>query len=365
MTVNKQSTDKGSAPVHYVIWDLGPGGMELGILHYIDHFGPGRKLYVYGIKARENRVFDENRILVGKGGLQPGNAYLNYFKYCRKYRKAVFHLNNGGPVILLLTLLAGVVNPVYHIHGTIYWKTPVQKIYLKASWWAVRLLMIFRKVTFVANSGYSASVFQDKVFPADTRQVYNGFDTGRFIARRSRRKALRKMAYIGRLQTGKNVDMVVRLFEKAAADRPELELHIAGSGPLKEQIDRRCAESPYADRITCHGFVSDIDVFYGEMDLFVFLSAYESFGNVVAEALLTGLPVLTSNVPAFREIHGGDGAFDLGDPSDYPGVERRFLHALDHYPELADKAYELSAEMGARFSVASHLSQITAIYEKL
>lgn len=337
--------------------------MEMGVLHYIDRFGPSRKLFVYGIKARENRLFDESKITTGKGGAQSGNAYINYFRYCRRHQKGLFHLNNGGPVILLLTLLAGVENPVYHIHGTIYWKTPLQKVYLKTVWLAVRFLLFFRKTTFVANSQYSAAVFRNKVMPVEPIVVYNGFDTGKFTALCSRRTSLRKLAYVGRLQTGKNVDLVIRLFEEAAASHPELELHIAGAGPLEELIRKRCAESPVADRITCHGFVKDIQHFYQSVDLFLFLSAYESFGNVVAEALMTGLPVLTSNVPAFREIHGGDPLFEMGDPADYPEVKRRFLAALDRYPELAAKAFALSGEMENRFSVQSHLTKMSEIYE--
>ncbi len=362
MTVNKVQIRKGQKPIHYILWQMGPGGMELGILHYIDRFGPTRKLYVYGLKARENTLFDESKIEVDGGGRNP---YRNYFRYCRRHRRDTFHLNNGGPVVLLLTLLAGVKNPVYHIHGTIYWKTPFQKLYLKSVWWAVRFLLFFRKTTFVANSEYSASVFREKVLPAAPAVVYNGFDTKKFTAHCSQRSHLKKLAYVGRLQTGKNVDLVIRLFEEAAGSHPGLELHIAGTGPLKAELEQRCAESPYASRIIFHGFIKDIQAFYASVDLFLFLSAYESFGNVVAEALLTGLPVLTSNVPAFREIHGGDPAFELGNPANYPEVKRRFLNALAHYPVLAAKAFALSKEMEYRFSIGSHLAQMTKIYEQL
>ena len=352
-------------PIHYVLWDLGPGGMELNVLQYIDHFRGARTMEVYGIRAKSNQLFDESATKVICAGNVKGNTYLKYFRYCLKNNRDLFHLNNGGPVILLLTLLAGVRNPIYHIHGTIYWKRPIQKLYLKTVWLIVRLLLLVRKVTFVANSQYSASIFRENVLPLNPTVIYNGIDTEKFYAHFHPRKKLEKMAYVGRLHPGKNVELVIRLFEEIAAERPGLQLHIAGSGPLATAIDIQREQSPYKERIFCYGHITDIERFYADVDLFIFLSAFESFGNVLVEALLTGLPILTSDVPVFREIYGDQNLFELGSPEAYETIKTRFIQAVNTYPVLATKPASMIEDLMRRFSQKSHLEHINALYVQL
>ena len=342
------------------MWRITTGGAELLVNHYIEAFGDQRALHAYSLRSIRRRIYDESRIQVveqqtaGWGGLR------EYYRYCRANRRAIFHLLNTGPIILLVTLLAGVQNPVYHIHGTKYWKKKFDILYKKPAW----LLSALFKVTFVANSAYSASIFRDKARPLTPRVIYNALDVGRFLEKRSLRTAPRRMAYAGRLHTGKNVDLVIRLFEEVAADHPEMELWIAGDGDLRPALEAQARRSPYHERIKFHGFLTDIASFYASVDLFVFLSAYESFGNVLAEALLTGLPVLTSDVPVFQEIHGGEPNFRLGNPENYPLLRQRLRQALDNYPRLAAAAWKLSEELSEKFSAKAHLRQIETLYDQ-
>lgn len=351
-------------PVHYIQWQIGPGGIELSINHYINHLSAQRKLYAYSLRKIDRNIYDESGITVTEGGKSGWRLYADYFKYCRKYRKDIFHMHNGGPVILLLTLLAGVQNPLYHIHGTIYWHNFVQKLYLKPIWVFIRLLLTWRKATFVANSKYSAGIFSKKALPVQPTVIYNGLDVQNFLKNKSLRTELQRMAYIGRMYPGKNVDLVIRLFEEIAGDWPKLELHLAGSGSLQGELEAQAQKSPYSDRIKFLGYVKDITSFYGSADLFVFLSAYESFGNVVAEALLTGLPTLTSNIPVFEEIYGEEKDFILGDPANYEAVKQKFLKNIQDFPNLARKAYDLSDSVETQCSIENHLRQIENIYEK-
>lgn len=348
-------------PVHYVVWRAAAGGAELSVKHYIDRFGPCRPIHVFSLRGSENEIYDRSKIRFQNGSDHNLECYLRYFRYCRQHRRDLFHLMSVGPVILLITLLAGVRSPVYHIHGTIYWKKTLAKIYLKTAWY---LASLFRTI-FIANSRYSASIFHKVVLPVQPRVIYNGFDVHAFLQKRSKRTALRRMAYIGRLQPGKNVELVIRLFRDVAAEYPKLELHIAGDGALRPALERQAGQSPHRDRIKFHGWVTDIAGFYGDMDLFVFLSAYESFGNVLPEALLTGLPVLSSNIPVFEEIYGKEADFILGNPERYDEIKENFRKALAAYPTLADKAFSLSERMLHTFNIEHHLSEIENIYEQV
>lgn len=351
-------------PIRYALWQIGPGGLELVVKQYSEHFSHARKLHVYGLRPTWIQIYDESKIEVRAGESGKLRPYLQYFRYCRSHRQDVFHLQSVGPLVLLLTLLAGVKSVVYHVHGTIYWKNPMQKIYLRAGWRMVKKLLPKANASFVANSKYSASIFKEKALSVQPQVVYNGFDVQRFAAKKSLRTSLRKIGYAGRIWPGKNVDMVVRLFEEIAPSHPELELHIAGDGTLRAALEEQVRQSPFAERIRVLGHVKDIPAFYTSMDLFLFLSSYESFGNVIAEALLTGLPTLTSDLPVFREIYGDETNFALGNPANYDEIKRNFLTVIEDFPRLARKAFELSASIEAQCSIENHLQQIEKIYEK-
>lgn len=348
-------------PVHYVVWRSEAGGAELSVNHYIDRFRASRTVHVYSLRASDNEIYDGSKIRFQHGPDNDWACYKAYFRYCRAHRNDLFHLMSVGPIILLLTLLAGIRQPVYHIHGTIYWKKPLKKLYLKTAWWLANLFTVH----FIANSQYSAGIFHRVVLPVSPKVIYNGFAVERFLDKRSTRNRLHRMAYIGRLQPGKNADLVLRLFDEIAREYPDLELHIAGDGALRPALERQAAQSRASERIKFHGWVEDIAAFYGSVDLFVFLSAYESFGNVLPEALLTGLPVLTSDIPVFKEIYGPDSPFVLGNPARYPEIRDNFRNAINDFPELSSRAFALSDKMAATFDIEKHLTEIELLYAKI
>lgn len=358
----KDSIPMKTPPIHYVMWRITTGGVELSIKHYIDYFWQRFPLYAYSLRTPTEKIYNENRIHTTAGKENNWTVYFNYFLYCRKHKSAIFHLLNGGPIILLLTLLAGVKNPIYHIRGTIYWDSKLQWLYLKSAWLLVSVVRRFYPIHFIANSNHSANVFHEKVLAIQPEVIYNGINSSAYTQKRHQRSTLKNIGYAGRLHEGKNVELVLQLFELLADQKPELQLHIAGEGPLRQSLQERVALSPFSDRIHIHGFVKDMPTFFASLDLLLFLSAYESFGNVLVEALLTGLPILTSNIPVFNEIHGGENDFTLGDPSYYETLHTRFLAAIENYETLSQKAMTASYYAEKKFNINQHLAEFQTIY---
>lgn len=344
-------------PIHFVLWRAEPGGMENYAASYVRHFRSSRRTYLFSLRPGPNDLTDE------VDGYSTGYAsnramYTAYFRYCRSYRRDRFHLLNSGPVLLLLTLLAGVRRPVYHIHGTLFWKGTIDRWFLRCVWW---MTLPFRPV-FVANSHYTAAIFKRTAAPGEPVVVSNGFDATSLLAGRRHRIQLRRMAYVGRMAPRKNAELAVRAFDAIAGSFPELELHFAGTGPEEDHVRQHALSSPYRRRIFFHGWVKDMPAFYASVDLVLFPSSHESFGNVLAEAIINGLPVLTSDLPAFAEIHGDRPTFSLGAPLEGTVFIRNFVAAVERYPELAEKVFALSGPFAERFDMGKHLSRIERIH---
>lgn len=154
--------------------------------------------------------------------------------------------------------------------------------------------------------------------------VSRGVDTTLFDpARRS--DALRRqwglapddlaVLYVGRIAPEKNLALLEQAFVAVRARHPRARLVLVGDGPALPQLRARLPEA------VCVGAQTGVllAAHYASADLFVFPSLTETYGNVVAEALASGLPVVAYRDAAAHElidhrIHGW-----LAEPGDEPG----------------------------------------------
>lgn len=126
----------------------------------------------------------------------------------------------------------------------------------------------------------------------------------------------RALLYVGRAAREKNIDLAVGAYRALAADHPEDRMVVVGDGP---ELERLKAESP---RIVYAGMRRGTDLarHYASGDVFLFPSVTETFGNVVTEAMASGLAVVTYDYAAGRQhvIHGENGFLAaFGDGADF------------------------------------------------
>jgi len=113
------------------------------------------------------------------------------------------------------------------------------------------------------------------------------------------------LLYAGRLSEEKGVLELPRLYASVRERVPDLRMVIAGVGPAMGALQAAMPEA------TFHGWVSGdrISEVYRAADLLVLPSRFDTFGNVVLEALTCGLPVVAYDTKGPRDIvvHGDCG----------------------------------------------------------
>ncbi len=129
-----------------------------------------------------------------------------------------------------------------------------------------------------------------------TQVLARGVDTARFSPQR-RDSYLRQqwgatpqtpvVLHVGRLAAEKNLALVVAAFQAIRHIQPAARLVLVGDGPLAARLRTR-----YPDFVYC-GMRQGVDLatHYASADLFLFPSLTETFGNVVLEAMASGLAV--------------------------------------------------------------------------
>ena len=176
----------------------------------------------------------------------------------------------------------------------------------------------------------------------NVRVVARGVDTALFTPKR-RDRALRArwgagdddlvVAHVGRLAPEKNLPQVFTTFAAIRRHAPRARLIMVGDGPARRLIERRYPEAICAGMR--HG--EDLAAHYASADLFLFPSLTETYGNVVLEALASGLPVVAYRQAAAAELirHGINGM--LADPGARDQFERAALDFAVR-PELRRRA---------------------------
>ncbi len=156
------------------------------------------------------------------------------------------------------------------------------------------------------------------------------------------------IGFLGRMdEPRKGLPVLLRAFEVLAPGRPGLRLLIGGTGDADEQRGRLPGE--LRDRAVFLGELSEEDKVRLLHSVDVFCSPNtggESFGIVTAEAMAAGLPIVASDIPAFRDVlrNGQAGElFATGDPDDLARVAARLLDDPARRAELSVAALDAVA----------------------
>lgn len=140
-----------------------------------------------------------------------------------------------------------------------------------------------------------------------SREIPAGGARSAFVAAFPHLSATRNLLYLSRIHPKKGCDLLISAFAKVAGRDPALHLVMAGPGDAQwiDKLKQQAVALGVAERVTFTGMLKG-ELKWGAYDaaeVFVLPSHQENFGIVVAEALASSLPVLTTHqVNIWREI---------------------------------------------------------------
>ncbi len=109
---------------------------------------------------------------------------------------------------------------------------------------------------------------------------------------------------VARLVPGKGVDVLLDALPHLRRDHPELRLAVVGDGIARDDLAARADRLGVADAVVFAGHRphEELPAWYAAADVVVSASRSEGFGLVVAEALVSGTPVVATDLPATRDL---------------------------------------------------------------
>jgi glycosyltransferase involved in cell wall biosynthesis len=144
----------------------------------------------------------------------------------------------------------------------------------------------------------------------------------------------RLVGFAGRFVEEKGFDFLLEAVPLVRAQMPSVQFVYAGDTAIKyERFFERCLPllARHREAITELGFLpdpQDMANFYALCDVFVLPSRTDCFAIVQVEALLSGTPLVTSNIPGAREVVRATGAGTLVRAGDPPALAEGILRVL-------------------------------------
>merc|ERR1740138_463341 len=142
----------------------------------------------------------------------------------------------------------------------------------------------------------------------------------------------------------KNQHMAVEAFKAWAGKRKDVRLLVVGARYIRQYeidyVDKVKATINGDPRVELHDVTNDVDQYYRQSDALLFTSINEVTPMVIAEAMMRGLPVITTDIAGIPEMfeHGVHG-FCLN-----PDEQAPFVDALEAFT---------NASMVAQYRAAS------------
>ena len=152
-------------------------------------------------------------------------------------------------------------------------------------------------------------------------------------------RTVRRFLMVARLIDWKAVNFGIEAFARLARDYPDIRLQVAGDGPEAARLHQLADQLQISNRVEFLGFVNDIRWVYLNNDCLLHPCGIESFGRVVVEASLCGLPTVVTQ-------SGGTGELVI---NEHTGLTFR-PNDLTDCVRAMDCAYHLSESDFARLA---------------
>ncbi len=349
------------------ISDFRIGGAQKVVADLINHFDKTKfkiHLLTFFDSANEENFFNEidPEILIHK------LSFKNFYDI-----KSIFLLykllkNIDADVVwshlFFSNTLIRVLKPLFRFrvviveHNTYVYRTKIEKI--------VNYILSFVTFKIVAVSNYVAK-YTSKDESISLRKfvvIHNGVDTKKLIVQPNptlKDSLYRELGFsysskfflnIGQLTTQKNQKLLVEAFSLVTKIYPEYKLVILGEGNLRKELEALVSNLDLTQRVIMPGIKKDVVRYYAASHCFVLSSDFEGFPIVAIEALVSGLPIISTPVSA-SDVYVSDGRNGfIARQSSKESLAEKMCRICEMEEKELDAFRSVSKEISTEFDIA-------------
>ena len=142
------------------------------------------------------------------------------------------------------------------------------------------------------------------------------------------------------------------------------ELVFVGKGQLEQDLKNEALRMGVSEKVKFLGWRDDIHEIIPTFDVFVLPSLNEGMGRVLVEAMASGRPIVASRTGGIPDLVVHEQTGLLVSPADESGLADA-IHRILNDPEKAKIMGQKGKDRSKRFSVASMVAELDALYTDL
>lgn len=170
------------------------------------------------------------------------------------------------------------------------------------------------------------------------------------------------IVHIGRLNPEKNLELLIDSLPHVLQVRPRARVAFCGDGPLRDDLAARARALGIADRVIFAGFVPNVASWLKRASAVVAISRFEGLPNAVLEAVAARVPVIVSDIPAYRAILADDAACFV--PEDQAtAVAAALSHTLENHAAAEQRAARARSSLRTQ-SIEAIVTRYESVYRR-
>ncbi|MBO3100174.1 glycosyltransferase [Gelidibacter pelagius] len=299
----------------FLIPSVASGGIEMYLLRYLNFIKDTSQITVLVRSSQKGELYDEYKatgvklVFLPLGYLSLSKT-INHYQFYKSQKFAVicdFNANFAGLPMALGKILKVPRRIAFYRQGSNHF--PPSFIKNKVNSFMNHL--VYKNATHIlSNSNAALDFFFPNRKASDTRfkVIYNGVNIEEYDLPESKASIREQLGipqeafvigHVGRLDKAKNHDTVLKVFQQLQQEHSNFYLLLCGrnTADLIPQLEALGIK----DKTFVLGYRKDVPRVLKSLDCFLFPSITEGQPNALIEAMVSDLPVITSNIPSILE----------------------------------------------------------------
>jgi len=207
--------------------------------------------------------------------------------------------------------------------------------------------------------------------------IYNGIDplrlsagTGVFRKSLGLARSTFLLGMIGHFKSVRDQITICRSLPQIIAEVPDIKfVFVGGRNPAQpiffDQCVKFCRDAGIEEKVVFLGQRKDINDILNSLDIFVYSSDHDTFGNAVIEAMVSGIPVIVNDLPVLVETTEGGKHCILFRTKDEHDLAEKVLLALKNFDQTKKMGKEAMKWARQRYSVDRYVDDLEKLYRSL
>lgn len=332
------------AKILFILPTFSAGGAENYVLRFLKHYYKDFDFHILSVSQKQGDLHEEFKAL----GIPMFYQSIGYFDFKKikyfytflkkeEYDTIVSFTGNFSGLPLTIAKYAGVKNRIafYRRSSNAFGQNKLKLFYNNFVNGLVK-----KSATFIlSNSETAFKNFHAEVYQNNPkyRIIKNGVSAKDFAIEVSKEEAKCKLnlnentfliGHVGRFDPAKNHDTIFKVIALLKSQCADFKFMFCGKGTDSDEFIDQLKIYDIQDVVSSLGLRNDLPLIYRSLDVFYFPSITEGQPNALIEAMISGLPVVTSNIPPILEAlpkEAGDLTLIPTDVSTATGILERFI----------------------------------------